>query len=149
MNFKIHVGSLEDQQEILKKLKETFEPQGIPVLAISAVSGKGMKELLYHVKGMLNKLDDTPIVFEREFNRRDLVNASGAFTVSKQDEHTYVVEGPRIDRMLGYTNLDSEKGFEFFQNFLKEQGILKQLEELGIQESDTVRMYGLQFDYYK
>jgi len=139
----------EDQQEILKKLKETFEPQGIPVLAISAVSGKGMKELLYHVKGMLNKLDDTPIVFEREFNRRDLVNASGAFTVSKQDEHTYVVEGPRIDRMLGYTNLDSEKGFEFFQNFLKEQGILKQLEELGIQESDTVRMYGLQFDYYK
>lgn len=139
----------EDQQEILKKLKETFEPQGIPVLAISAVSGKGMKELLYHVKGMLNNLDDTPIIFEREFNRHDLVNSSGAFTVSKQDEHTYVVEGPRIDRMLGYTNLDSEKGFEFFQNFLKEQGILKKLEELGIQESDTVRMYGLQFDYYK
>ncbi|MHB8130385.1 MAG: GTPase ObgE [Mobilitalea sp.] len=139
----------EDQQEILNKLKETFEPQGIPVLAISAVSGKGMKELLYHVKGMLNNLDDTPIVFEREFSRHDLVNSSGAFTVSKQDEHTYVVEGPRIDRMLDYTNLDSEKGFEFFQNFLKEQGILKQLEELGIQESDTVRMYGLQFDYYK
>ena len=31
----------------------------------------------------------------------------------------------------------------------KEQGILKQLEELGIQEGDTVRMYGLMFDYYK
>ena len=61
----------------------------------------------------------------------------------------YVVEGPRIERMLGYTNLDSEKGFEFFQNFLKTNGILEQLEELGIQEGDTVRMYGLQFDYYK
>jgi GTP-binding protein len=51
--------------------------------------------------------------------------------------------------MLGYTNLDSEKGFEFFQNFLKGNGILEKLEELGIQEGDTVRMYGLQFDYYK
>ena len=58
-------------------------------------------------------------------------------------------EGPRIEKMLGYTNIDSEKGFLFFQRFLKEQGILKQLEELGIEEGDTVRMYGLMFDYYK
>ena len=41
------------------------------------------------------------------------------------------------------------KGFLFFQKFLKEQGILKELEELGIQDGDTVRMYGLSFDYYK
>ena len=51
--------------------------------------------------------------------------------------------------MLGYTNLDSEKGFAFFQTFLKETGILDELEAAGIQEGDTVRMYGLQFDYYK
>ncbi len=51
--------------------------------------------------------------------------------------------------MLGYTNLDSEKGFRFFQNFLKDTGILEELEALGIQEGDTVRMYGLKFDYYK
>ena len=51
--------------------------------------------------------------------------------------------------MLGYTNLDSEKGFLFFQNFLKDQGILDRLEEAGIEEGDTVRMYGLIFDYYK
>ena len=60
-----------------------------------------------------------------------------------------MVEGPRIERMLGYTNLESEKGFDFFQKFLKENKILDELEALGIQEGDTVRMYGLQFDYYK
>ena len=59
------------------------------------------------------------------------------------------MEGPRIEKMLGYTNLESEKGFAFFQKFLKEQGILQQLEEAGIEEGDTVRMYGLEFDYYK
>ena len=51
--------------------------------------------------------------------------------------------------MLGYTNIESEKGFLFFQKFLKEQGILKELEDRGIQDGDTVRMYGLSFDYYK
>ena len=51
--------------------------------------------------------------------------------------------------MLGYTNIESEKGFLFFQKFLREQGILKELEALGIQDGDTVRMYGLCFDYYK
>ena len=65
------------------------------------------------------------------------------------DAAEYVVEGPRIERMLGYTNLDSEKGFRFFQDFLKTNGILEELEALGIQDGDTVRMYGLSFDYYK
>ena len=73
------------------------------------------------------------------------------FTVEKsqEEENTYIVEGPRIEKMLGYTNLESEKGFQFFQNFMKDLGILDQLESLGIQEGDTVRIYGLQFDYYK
>ena len=64
-------------------------------------------------------------------------------------EKEYVVEGPRIEKMLGYTNLESEKGFKFFQHFLKDNGILDELEALGIQEGDTVRMYGLAFNYYK
>ncbi len=51
--------------------------------------------------------------------------------------------------MLGYTNLDSEKGFLFFQRFLKEQGILEELKNLGIEEGDTVRIYGMEFDYYE
>ena len=59
------------------------------------------------------------------------------------------MEGPRIDKMLGYTNLESEKGFAFFQRFLKDTGILEELEAAGIQEGDTVRMYGLSFTYYK
>ena len=72
------------------------------------------------------------------------------YTVSyDQKEKVYVVEGPRIERMLGYTNLDSEKGFQFFQKFLHDGGILEELEAMGIEEGDTVRMYELQFDYYK
>ena len=42
-----------------------------------------------------------------------------------------------------------KKGFQFFQKFMKDNGILDELEALEIKEGDTVRMYGLQFDYYK
>ena len=69
--------------------------------------------------------------------------------MERDEDGAYVVEGPRIEKMLGYTNLESEKGFQFFQNFLRENGILDDLEAAGIQEGDTVRMYGLAFDYYK
>ena len=80
-----------------------------------------------------------------------LINESLPFTVQvdEEDSSVFIVEGPRIEKMLGYTNLESEKGFDFFQKFLKENGILDELEKAGIQEGDTVRMYGLEFDYYK
>ena len=140
----------DEEETVISLLKDEFEPKGIPVFPISAVSGKGIKELLYYVKERLNEIGDEPIIFEKEYFVEDLIVADEPFTVEKnEEENVFVVEGPRIEKMLGYTNLDSEKGFEFFQRFLKESGILAQLEELGIQDGDTVRMYGLQFDYYK
>lgn len=145
---KIDVLYGEDEEQVINKLKDSFEPDGLKVFPISAVSGKGVRELLYHVKGILDKMDKAPVVYEKEFFPEDLRVATEPFEVWKEDD-IYVVEGPRIEKMLGYTNIDTEKGFIFFQNFMKDNGILEKLEELGIQEGDTVRMYGLQFDYYK
>lgn len=141
----------EKENEIIDKLRKEFEPRGIPVFAISAVSKKGVQNLLYHVKEILAGLDDKPVIFEQEyFPEEMLVSGDEPFSVTYDEENDeYVIEGPRIEKMLGYTNLESEKGFAFFQNFLKDTGILEQLEELGIEEGDTVRMYGLSFDYYK
>lgn len=139
------------ENDPVKRLRDEFEPKGIQVFPISAVSGNGLNELLFAVKAMLNEINEPPVVFQPEFVPDEMLGYSNEpFSVTydeKEDE--YVVEGPRIERMLGYTNLDSEKGFVFFQKFLKENEILDQLEELGIKEGDTVRMYGLKFDYYK
>ncbi len=133
----------------IQALKDAFEPLGVKVFPISGVTGQGIKELLYYVSEELSQLDQTPIIFEQEyFPEEELLYEDLPFTVEK-DGDMYVVEGPRIEKMLGYTNLDSEKGFAFFQKFLKETGILQQLEDAGIEEGDTVCMYDLQFDYYK
>ena len=140
------------ENDPVEKIRKEFEPEGIKVFPISAVTGQGLKELMYHVKGLLDTLDHKPVVFEQEFFPEDMfVRENLPYTVEKstEEENTYVVEGPRIEKMLGYTNLESEKGFAFFQRFLKDTGILEELEAAGIQEGDTVRMYGLSFTYYK
>ncbi|MBO5283533.1 MAG: GTPase ObgE [Lachnospiraceae bacterium] len=142
----------QEENDPLAALKAEFEPKGIPVYSISAISGKGLNELLYHVREMLDQVDEEPTVFAQEYfpEEEKISDSNMPYTVEYDAEaDEYVIEGPRIEKMLGYTNLESEKGFTFFQNFLKDTGILDQLEELGIQEGDTVRMYGLSFDYYK
>lgn len=146
---KIDAVYTEDEDPI-ERIRQAFEPEGIRVYPISAVSGKGVRELLYAVYNLLQTLDRTPVIFEKEFDT-SLLNAGEnlPYTVCKNEDGEYVVEGPRIEKMLGYTNLDTEKGFLFFQNFLKTSGILEDLEQAGIKEGDTVRMYGLAFDYYK
>ncbi len=133
------------------KIRAEFEPKGIPVYAISAISGQGLREMLYDINNQLEQMDSKPVIFEQEFFPEYHFDiGSEPFTVVYDEkEDAYVVEGPRIEKMLSYTNLESEKGFKFFQDFLKDNGILEQLEELGIGEGDTVRMYGLSFDYYK
>ena len=140
---------MEGSEEIIEKLRKEFEPKGIEVFSISAVSGQGVKELLYHVQELLKTCPEEVTVYEPEFDPALRFFSEEPFTVEVNEEGEYVVEGPRIEKMLGYTNLDSEKGFAFFQKFLKDTGILDELEAAGIQEGDTVRMYGLQFDYYK
>ena len=65
----------------------------------------------------LDKLPRERIVFEPEFSMEDLLageNLPYTVTVSAEDPHTFIVEGPKVEKMLGYTNLDSEKGFAFF-----------------------------------
>lgn len=132
-------------------IKEAFEPEGIKVYPISAVTGQGAKELLYAVRELLDNFPDDVVVFEKEFDIDELLdNSDDNYNVYLGDDGVFIVEGERIDKMLGYTNLESEKGFNFFQKFMKSSGAIDRLEELGIEEGDTVRVGDyLEFDYYR
>ena len=137
----------DEENDNIKRIREAFPD--IKVFPISGVSGKGIPELLYELVNILSTVDKTPTVFEKEFEIDYSSDKNLPFTVEVDENGVFVVEGPRIEKMLGYTNLDSEKGFDFFQKFLKTSGILEKLEEAGIEDGNTVRMYGHEFDYYK
>lgn len=132
-------------------IKAAFEPEGIKVYPISAVTGQGVKELLYAVRELLDNFPDDVVIFEKEFDVDELLdNSDDNYNVYIDENGVFIVEGERIDKMLGYTNLESEKGFNFFQKFMKSSGAIDRLEELGIEEGDTVRVGDyLEFYYYR
>lgn len=140
----------EGEEDPVERIKKEFMPKGIEVYPISAATGDGVRELMYAVKELLNKYDRSTAVFESEYDPMEHIAEELPYTVEYDEkEKYYVIEGPRIEKMLGYTNLDSEKGFMFFQNFMRDIGALDKLKELGINEGDTVKIYGFRFDYYE
>ena len=107
-----------------------------------------MKELLWHINELLKQCPKENLVFEQEFFPEFDGISNTPVLVEQVEPHVFEVSGERVERMLGYTNLESERGFEFFQKFMKDNGIISRMEEMGIEEGDTVRLYDLEFDYY-
>ena len=144
-------GELVYAPDPIERIRQELETDERPVFPISTATGAGIKQMLSYVYEALQHMETEVKIFEQEYDP-DIALAGGnePYTVeydARNDE--YVCEGPRIEKMLGYTNLESEKGFVFFQKFLKENGILDELERLGIKDGDTVRIYGFSFEYYK
>lgn len=145
---KIDAMTKEDLDAAIELLEEEFKD--MKVFPISAVTGEGIKELLWYVNGLLKELPQEATEFESEFTIEDQEAPEEEIIVYYNEEDgVYDVEGPKVQRMLGYTNIESEKGFNFFQKFMKENGILKELEKLGIEEGETVRVYELEFEYFR
>ena len=142
---------LEEGSDALERIRAYCDTLGVEVFPISAATGNGIKELMYHVSGLLEQMPSETTVFEQEYDPEEMlqIDSTEPFTVEYDEKaREYVVEGPRIERMLGYTNLETEKGFIFFQKFLQENKIIERLKELGCKEGDTVRLYGHRFEYY-
>ena len=141
--------SEEDQKEILANIKAAFPD--VEVFPISAATGEGIRPLLLHVKELLDSIPLKEIVFEKEIDNSELFDTKDEpFYVEQDpdDPHKFLVTGPRIDRMLGYTNLESEKGFLFFQEFMENNNIINELKDIGLEEGDTVQVGDyLEFEY--
>lgn len=136
-----------DSDEI-ERLKAEFEPE-IMVYPVSAVTGEGLQALIYAISGIIDELPEETRVYAQEYDpEKELTSDQSSFIVRfDQREGVYVVEGPLVEKMMGFTNLESEKGFVFFQNFIRERGIRDALLEAGVSEGDTVRIYGYDFEY--
>lgn len=145
------IDSVKDPENAEKAriFKETLEKEGHKVFFISGVTREGIPELLGYVWERLSELPKDVLTYEADFLYETDTTIDLPYEVVKTDPHTFSLSGPRIEKMLGFTNLDSEKGFRFFQEFIVKTGIQKELENLGIEDGDTVNMYGHSFDYYK
>ena len=141
------------EESPVDRIRAEFEPSGIPVFPISAATGEGVRELLYYVYNELQTIPKEGMHFEPEVDVDEIIpiDETLPYTIftDPDEPHTFHVEGPKVEKMLGYTNLESEKGFAFFQKFLADSGILDDLVEAGVEDGDTVWVYGHSFEYYK
>ena len=141
---------LSEEENPVTRIKEVFEPEGYIVFPISGATGEGIREMLYYISTELASMPQDTYIYEPEFDpNTDIVSDDLPVDIHyDQDTNEYVVEGPRVEKMLGYTNLETEKGLAFLQRFIEDNGIHDQLKALGIHEGDMVRMYGHTFEYY-
>ncbi len=140
---------LPGSQENFERLKETFEAEGMKVFPVSAAMNQGIGEILDECGKVLEDFPDD-IVFAEEYDEfiDDVSEDMSAFTVTEVEKGYFLVEGAGVERMIGYTNIENEQGFAFFQKYIREKGIVDALKEKGIKDGDTVRIYDLEFEFF-
>ncbi len=130
--------------ELLEAFKEEMDKRGIKVFEISAVTNKGVKELVNYTYNMLSKIPQEEVCEVVE----DLTEeySDDMFTVNVEDG-VYVVEGGYISYLIDSTNFDDYESVNYFQDALRRKGIIAELENRGIKEGDLVRLYDIEFEF--
>jgi GTP-binding protein len=136
---------LTEGEKNLEIFKKAVEKEGYKVFPISAVTGKGVRELMLYTGELLRKLPETKLPKEKEEIVYE-VKQDEPFTV-KVENGVYIVEGEWVRRILGSVNLNNFDSLQYFQRAIQRIGIVDALKDLNIKEGDTVRMYDLEFDY--
>jgi len=137
-----------EAEENFEKIKAAFEPN-VQVYPISAASRTGLDELMMFATKLV-KENPIEINFTEDYSEFTEENYEFApFKVFVPEPGYFVVEGVGVEKMIGYTSIDTEQGNAFFQRYLRDKGIIEELERQGIEEGDTVRIYDLEFDYFK
>ena len=128
-----------------------IEKQGLPFFRISAATTEGTRELVNAVWGKLQELPPVK-VYEPTFVRPDpALQAENArqFTIEKGSDGVFYVDAPFMEQVMQSVNMDDYESLQYFQRVLRESGIIDKLEEMGVQQDDTVDLFGFQFDYVR
>lgn len=130
---------LPQAREIWPRLQEALAESGCPMFAISAVTGENVQQLLYEVKGQLERLPDPAETDEAEgLPTLAPVEDERSFRVTRLEADMWQVQGVEIERVAQMTNWDYYEAGLRFQRILSAMGISDTLREQGVQDGDTV-----------
>ena len=137
--------------EQIERLRNYVEDQGLLFYEISAATTKGTKELMY---GVWERLSVLPPV--KQFEAQPLTQEElDDKLISKKDfrvtveDGVYFVESDWLLDILRTANMDDYSSLQYFQNVLRTSGIIDKLEEMGIEEGDTVSIFDFEFEYLR
>ncbi|MBR7074849.1 MAG: GTPase ObgE [Oscillospiraceae bacterium] len=137
---------LGDERENIEKLRAHVEAQGYAFFELSAAAHMGTRELVQECARRLKELP--PILrFEADYVPPEpKVDTSGELTIEHFDD-MWLVEGPWLQRLVATVNFSDYESRMYFDRVLREAGVFKRMEEMGVRDGDTVSMYDLMFEY--
>ena len=138
-------------QEQIDTLREYIESKGIPFLCISAATTQGTQELINKVTEVLDTLPPIKKYEAEPLTQQELDEMAGMnekFEIEVEDDIFYV-DAPWIEPIMRTINMDDYSSLQYFQRVLRNSGIIDKLEEMGINEGDTVNILGFEFDYIR
>jgi len=135
-------------QDNLTKLKEIAMEKGLELFEISAATNTGLKELMNHVAKVLKGIPIEDIIETEERVVYTLKEDENEVVVKKEN-NVYVVTGKAIDKLIARVNLSDNESMHYFHKSLKNLGVNEKLKKLGVQEGDTVKFDGWEFEWYE
>lgn len=131
--------------EQIATFRSFIEDQGFPFFEISAATTQGTQELVAEIWKQLQTLP--PIVtYEPDYIPEIAEEADQSFDIALEDG-IYYIDAPWLEKVLAGVNMDDYESLQYFQRVLRNTGIISRLEEMGVQEGDTVDIFGWQFDF--
>ena len=138
---------LDPEGETLQRFRDYIASLGLPLYEISAATGEGVRALTLAAAEALRKLPPIPF-FEEEYRPpEEAPPAPEELSIRKEDAGLWTVEGPWLERLLQRTDLSDSEGRMYFDRSLRAAGVFDRLEDLGVQEGDTISLYDLEFEY--
>ncbi len=142
------IDLLPPDSDNLERLRAYVMEQGYEFYEISAATTKGTRDLMKTIAGKLANLPPV-IVYEPEYVK-PLAEAGDANELTiEQHEDLWLVSGPWIMKLLNDINFGDYESRMYFDRQLRKSGLFDRLEEMGIQDGDTVSIYDFEFEYTK
>ncbi len=138
-------------EEQIVDFKEYIENKGIEFIEISAATTKGTDELVNKIAEMLSSLPPVKRYEAQPLTREELdekLLTKKDFNITVEDG-IYFVEADWLYDILRVVNMDDYSSLQYFQRVLQTSGIIDKLEEMGINEGDTVAIFDFEFEYMR
>lgn len=135
--------------EQIEAFRSYIEGKGFPFFKISAATTQGTTELINKVSEVLDTLPPIKEFEPDPIPQAELDEKAGLgqrFEITFEDD-VYYVDAPWIEPIMRTINIDDYSSLQYFQRVLINSGIIAKLEEMGINEGDTVNLEGFEFDF--
>lgn len=130
----------------LDEIKKEFESKGIEIYPVSAATGQGINELKYAIWNLLSNTEVEYDTFDEEVYEDEYIEEQTI--IVKKENGQYLVEGTFVENLLESIYFDDVDSVRYFQDTLRRKGIVEELEQLGIQEGESVFICGYEFEFF-